>query len=74
MIAIFGTVNLVARPERVGGQRVTKQTYLKAAPNAKSGGLVLLPKNPGLLDYGEALRLLSNDKPSECSVLAGQRL
>ena len=74
LIAIFGTANLVAQPERVGGQRVTKQTYLKAARNEKSGGVVLLPKNPGLLDYGEALRLLSNDKPSGCCVMAGQRL
>jgi len=40
----------------------------------RRAGVVILPKNPGLLDYGEALRLLSNDKPAECHVLAGQRM
>ncbi|MGD0093031.1 MAG: proton-conducting transporter membrane subunit, partial [Planctomycetota bacterium] len=76
LIAIFGTSDLVAQPVHAGGRRVraTPQVYLKPAPNDKSGGVVTLPKAPGLLDYGEALRLLSNDKPAECLVMAGQKL
>lgn len=51
LIAVFGTVNFVASPKRVGVHHVTKQTCLEQEK-------VEVPRGAGLLDYAEALRLL----------------
>jgi NADH-quinone oxidoreductase subunit L len=73
LLAIFGTVSFVAKPERVAGGKVTKQTHLLPATDANSMGSVVLPKKPGLLDYGEAIRLLSNGKPSDSALCVGDK-
>jgi NADH-quinone oxidoreductase subunit L len=52
LLAVFGTVNYVASPTKMGGQRVTRQTTMIKEK-------VMLPKEPGLIDYAEGLRLLN---------------
>ncbi len=52
LIAVFGTVNYVTAPVKGEGGSVTPQTTLDAKTKA-----VVVPQNPGLLDYTEALRL-----------------
>ena len=59
LIAVFGTVNFVARPVGEGGLRVTKKTY--SDPGESIGkDKIVVPAHAGLLDYAEALRLLRN--------------
>ena len=53
LIALFGTVNYVAPPEKSSARNVTPETSFDEKTKA-----VTLPANAGLLDYTEALRLL----------------
>ncbi|MCY3023941.1 MAG: NADH-quinone oxidoreductase subunit L, partial [Planctomycetota bacterium] len=74
LFAIFGTVSLVAKPERAGGGKVTRQTRVLPARTTKSTGFVELPRNAGLLDYADAIRMLSNERPSECTLRVGEKV
>ena len=83
LIAIFGTVDYVAQPEHPltprslpltsalsprgeGLQRVTYQTHME-------DGIVEIPKKPGLLDYGDAIRLLANNHPEKNHIIVGEK-
>jgi len=60
LFALFGTVNFVARPSDKGAGRITKQTFLTTSPtDPERKDYVHVPKNAGLLDYTEGLRLLA---------------
>jgi NADH-quinone oxidoreductase subunit L len=84
LFAVFGTVDFAARPQRLGGERVTKQTYVKKVPAqiqtadkpaTPETTIVELPKKPGLLDYGEAIRLLNRSgNPAETTLSVGAKL
>src|SRR5205085_2676406 len=58
LIAMFGTVNFVAPPQRADGRNVTPAVEINHQTHA-----VTLPAQPGLLDYTEALRALYVKEP-----------
>ncbi|HYF51812.1 MAG TPA: proton-conducting transporter membrane subunit, partial [Planctomycetota bacterium] len=95
LIAVFGTVNFAAKPERVSKvdsvtklkwsdegrlvatnetlprHTITHKTHVTKIKDAQGEERTFyeLPKNPGLLDYGEAIRLLSDKQPEKLNKL-----
>jgi len=72
LVAVFGTLNFVAKPTTVReiGARATPATYVSEHGDHK--GAVTLPRSPGLLDYGEAFRMLGKD--SAKTVIVGEKM
>ena len=60
LLAAFGTVNFAAQPKRAGGKHMTPKTYQVRAVDEKDKGRVMLPNQPGLLDYADALRFMGD--------------
>jgi len=68
LLAVFGTVDFASRPSRQisGASHVTRQTTIEAS-------VVKVPPKPGLLDYAEALRMLSSKDPQSKYWLVGHK-
>lgn len=75
LVAVFGTLNFVARPTTVReiGARATPATFV--SEHGEHAGAVELPRTPGLLDYGDAFRLMSHGKESAAEhIIIGEKV
>ena len=90
LVALFGTVNFVAKPEpaspvdsvtqlkwtnngRVAREMVLSRHTVTRQTHVKENAFVELPASPGLLDYGEAIRKISMNHPSQTHLFVGGR-